>query len=97
MKPSELKAANGLKDGSAESKRKLKFPVDDKADPAITVEEAQAATAANCPRHGGLIGQRGEPEGTVYLCLSCKMYKRYSKTEGPSRRPLKLPKRGWCL
>lgn len=75
MRPSELKSAAG----QSAPARKLKFPVDDKADPPISIEEALAAGAANCPRHGGLIGQRGDRDEAVYLCLGCGKYWRYSK------------------
>lgn len=90
MRPSELKAKTGQ---SQAPQRKPKFPVDERADPPISFAEADAATAANCRRHGGLIGQRGDTEGAVYLCTACKKYWRYSKRAGPSRRPLKyLPR-----
>jgi hypothetical protein len=92
MKPRELKASKGTKE---QAKSTLKFPFDENADPPITIPEALAATTANCPRHGGLIGQRGEKQGMVYLCTSCKMYKRYTKPFRP-RRKIKYPNKG-CL
>jgi hypothetical protein len=96
MKPTDLKASKGQKEAP---KQKLKYPVDPKAEPPITVEEARAAPAAICPAHGGyyggLHGQRGEKAGMVYLCLhpSCKMYRRYSKT--PTRGKLRYPPKGF--
>jgi hypothetical protein len=90
MRPTELNAGAGQKEAP---KQKLKFAVDPKADPPITGEEALAATAANCRRHRGLIGQRGDKIGAVYLCLSCGQYWRYAKYAGPSRRRLKYPAR----
>ena len=69
MKPSEIGR------GSSElPQRKLNFPVDDKAEPPISIEEAFGANGALCPRHGGLIGQRGDKEGTVFLCTDCEKY-----------------------
>jgi hypothetical protein len=85
MRPSEIKSSAGQ---APVAIRRLKFPVDEKADPPISIEEALAAGAANCPRHGGIIGQRGDKPGMVFLCTGCGMYWRYSKTQGPSRRPL---------
>ncbi len=93
MRPSQLKSATGQ---SAVPVRKLKFLVDDKADPPISIEEALAAGAANCPRHSGLIGQRGDREGAVYLCLGCGKYWRYSKSQGPSRRPMAYPPKAYA-
>ena len=90
MKPTDLKASKGRKEAP---KQKLKFPVDPKAEPPITIEEALAATAANCRWHGGLIGQRGDTVGAVYLCASCKRYWRYTKT--PFHRKIKYPPRGY--
>jgi hypothetical protein len=95
MKPSELKASTGQ---YAPPSRKLKFPVDEKAEPPITAEEALAASGGLCPCHpGSLMGQRGDKEGMVYLCLhrSCKMYRRYEKGRGPSRQKLPYPARGY--
>jgi hypothetical protein len=34
---------------------------------------------ALCPRHGGLIGQRGDKEGMLFLCTTCGKYRRYAK------------------
>jgi hypothetical protein len=95
MKPSEIKP--GL-EAFGTTARKPKFPVDEKADPPITMEEALAANAGLCPWHpGSLMGQRGDREGIVYLCLhsSCMMYRRYEKHRGPSRAPLAYPVRGY--
>jgi hypothetical protein len=75
--------------------RKPKFQVDDTAEPPITIEEALAATAANCRWHGGLIGQRGDKEGAVYICTACRKYWRNSKSEGPTRRRLRYPALGY--
>jgi hypothetical protein len=88
MRPSEFKSAAGQA-----PIRKLKFPIDVKADPPISFEEALAAGAANCPRHGGIIGQRGDRPGMVFLCTPCGMYWRYLKGHGPSRKRLTYPKR----
>jgi hypothetical protein len=85
MRPSELKASTGQTEAPT---RKLKFPVDDKAEPPISIEEALGAGGALCPRHGGLIGQRGDREGMVFLCTACGKYWRYAKNAGPSRRRL---------
>jgi hypothetical protein len=96
MKPSELKASVGR---SEEPVRKLKYPVDPNADPLITVEEALAANGSLCPWHpGSLIGQRGDKEGMVYLCLhrGCMMYRRYEKHRGPSMQKLPYPARGYA-
>jgi hypothetical protein len=65
-----------------------------KADPPISFEEALAAGAANCLRHGGLIGQRGDRPGTVFLCTACGMYWRYKKIDQASWRPMKIARRG---
>jgi hypothetical protein len=92
MKPSELKASTGQ---YAPPSRKLKFPVDEKAEPPISIDEALAANGANCVRHGGLIGQRGEKGGMVFLCLPCKKYWRYVKAAWPSKRPLNYPRGGY--
>jgi hypothetical protein len=62
---------------------------DAKADPPISIEEALAATGALCPRHGGLIGQRGDEEGMVFLCTACGKYWRYAKNNSPRRGKLK--------
>lgn len=89
VKPSELKSGAG---GSAPTPQRVpKFPIDDNAEPPISLEEALAAGGANCPRHGGLIGQRGDHEGMVFLCLRCRMYWRYAKSDGPSRREIRYP------
>jgi hypothetical protein len=83
MKPSEI--SSGF---SQTPQRKLEFPVDDKAEPPISMEEAHAAGSALCPRHGGLIGQRGDKEGMVFLCTDCWMYWRYSKQPSRFLKPL---------
>jgi hypothetical protein len=83
MRPSEIKSAAGQA-----PIRKLKFPIDVKADPPISFEEALAAGAANCLRHGGIIGQRGDRPGMVFLCTACGMYWRYSKAPGLIRHRL---------
>ena len=85
MKPSDL-----LSIGPRESvpAQKLKWPVDKAADPPISAEEALAAGTALCRRHGGLIGQRGDKEGMVYLCTDCSKYWRYQRA-APSWRKLK--------
>ena len=91
MKPSEIGSGpSGL------PQRKLNFPVDDKAEPPISIEEAIAAGGALCPRHGGLIGQRGDKEGMVFLCTDCGKYWRYVKAAYPSRRRLRYPTIGYA-
>jgi hypothetical protein len=86
MKPSEIGSGPiGL------PQRKLNFPVDDKAEPPISIEEAIAAGGALCPRHGGLIGQRGDKEGMVFLCTECGKYWRYRKAEHAFRRRISYP------
>jgi hypothetical protein len=91
VKPSDLKSTARRTLPAPE--RALKFPVDPKADPPISIEEALTAGGANCPHHRGLVGQRGDKPGMVFLCLGCGMYWRYSKTATLSRRPLSYPKR----
>jgi hypothetical protein len=96
MKPSELASSTGQ---AAVPVVKLKFAVDEKAEPPITVEEALAANGALCPWHpGSLMGQRGDKEGMVYLCLhrSCRMYRRYEKHRGPSKQKLPYPALGYA-
>ena len=89
MKPSEIgSGSSGL------PQRKLNFPVDERADPPISIEEALAAGSALCPRHGGLIGQRGDKEGMVFLCTECGKYWRYVKAAHHSRRKLRYPATG---
>ncbi|HEY4749691.1 MAG TPA: hypothetical protein VIH60_04825 [Steroidobacteraceae bacterium] len=89
MKPTEIGS------GSAQlPPRKLKFAIDESADPPIAFEEAVAAGTANCRRHGGLIGQRGDKEGAVYLCLPCGKYWRYSKA--PFRRKVRYRALGYA-
>jgi hypothetical protein len=87
VKPSEV--GNGARELP---QRKLSFPVDEKAEPPISIEEALAAGSALCIRHGGLIGQRGEKEGMVFLCTDCRMYWRYAKRPSEFLRPLSYPK-----
>jgi len=58
VKPSEIGSGSGEM-----PQRKLNFPVDDRAEPPISIEEALAAGSALCIRHGGLIGQRGGQGG----------------------------------
>jgi hypothetical protein len=77
MKPSEISGSGEM------PQRKLKFAIDESADPPITFEEAAAAGAANCRRHGGLIGQRGDKEGAVYICTACQKYWRFTKSDHP--------------
>jgi hypothetical protein len=89
MKPSEIGGRS-----SELPQRQLNFPVDDKAEPPISVEEALAAGGALCPRHGGLIGQRGDKEGMVFLCTECGKYWRYLKAAYPFRRKLRYDSRG---
>ena len=84
MRPSELKRCI-----PAPPVRKLKFPVDEDADPPISTEEALAAGSALCIRHGGLIGQRGDKEGMVFLCTDCGKYWRYLKAAYPFRRTIR--------
>jgi len=74
--------------------RKLKVPIDVKADPPISSEEALAAGAPNCLRHGGLIGQRGDRPEMVFLCTACGMYWRYKKKEQMFWRPMKIARYG---
>ena len=95
MKPSEIKP--GL-EALGTPARKLKWPIDPKADPPITIEEAMVANAGLCPWHpGSLMGQRGDKKGMVYLCLhrSCGMYRRYEKPRWRSRATLTYPVRGY--
>jgi hypothetical protein len=89
VKPSEICAGSGEL-----PQRKLKFAIDESADPPIAFEEAAAAGTANCPGHGGLIGQRGDKEGAVYLCLPCGKYWRYSRA--PFRRKVRYPALGYA-
>ena len=93
MRPSELK--RGALQLGESGTPKLKFPVDEKAEPPISAEEALAADGATCPRHGGLIGQRGDKEGMVFLCTDCRMYWRYLRNRGPSRVALTYKPRGY--
>jgi hypothetical protein len=88
VKPSEVSIGPG-----ETLNRKLKFQVDDKAEPPITIEEALAATAANCRWHGGLIGQRGDQEGAVYICTACQKYWRFTKSDHPFWQRLRYPSR----
>lgn len=93
MRPTELAAAT---DQASAPVVRLKFPVDAKAEPPISTDEALAAKGGLCPWHpGSLMGQRGDKEGMVYLCLhrSCRMYRRYEKHRGPSWRNLVYPSR----
>jgi len=95
MRPSEFKAKLGPTEAPV---RTLKFPVDPQADPPITAEEALTANGGLCPWHpGSLMGQRGDKEGMVYLCLhrSCRQYKRYEKHRGSSRQQLAYPIRAY--
>jgi hypothetical protein len=87
MKPSELLSAGPQSELPA---RKPKWPVDKDADPPISIEEALAAGGALCRRHGGIIGQRGDKEGMVFLCTGCGMYWRYRRP-AHSWRKLKYP------
>ena len=89
MRPSELKRCI-----PAPPVRKLNFPVDEDADPPISTEEALAAGSALCIRHGGLIGQRGDKEGMVFLCTECGKYWRYWKLRWPARQKIRYPPRG---
>jgi hypothetical protein len=63
--------------------------VDDRAEPPTSIKEALAASGALCPRHGGLIGQRGDKVGMVFLCTTCGKHWRYAKNNSPSRGKLK--------
>ena len=93
MRPSEL---GGITE--TPPTRKLKFPVDETADPPISTEEALRANGALCPRHGGMIGQRGEKPGMVFLCSACGergMYWRFRKGEGAMWRPVHYRPRGY--
>jgi len=93
MRPSEL---GGITE--TPPTRKLKFPVDETADPPISIEEALAATGALCTRHGGMIGQRGEKPGMVFLCTGCGergMYWRYARDRKLNVRPLAYRSRGY--
>ena len=83
MRPSELKG------GITPPAPKLKFPVDDMADPPISTEEALRANGALCPRHGGMIGQRREKSGMVFLCTDCGQYWRFRKGERAAWRPVR--------
>jgi hypothetical protein len=88
MKPSELKSSAGQ---PATPVPKLKFPVDPKADPPISIEEALAAGGRFV--RGGIIGQRGEKPGMVHLCTACGahgMYRRFTKRT--VFRPIKYPR-----
>jgi hypothetical protein len=91
MRPSELKRCI-----PAPPVRKLNFPVDEDADPPISTEEALAAGSALCIRHGGLIGQRGDKEGMVFLCTDCGKYWRYVKAAHHFRRKLRYPTIGYA-
>jgi hypothetical protein len=91
MRPSDLKSAAH----QLPPERALKFPVDPRAEPPISVEEALAAGGANCPRHHGLVGQRGDKAGIVFLCMGCRMYWRYWPRDAASRRPLMYPRRAY--
>jgi hypothetical protein len=89
VKPSDIGSDSGEL-----PQRKLNFPVDERADPPISIEDALAAGGALCTRHGGLIGQRGDKEGMVFLCTACGKYWRYVKAAHHSRQKLRYPATG---
>jgi hypothetical protein len=89
LRPSQLKRA-----AFAETDRpgKAKYPKSPRADPAITDEEANRATAAVCLWHDGLIRLFGDRDGTVFFCPIGGQYWRYQKPL--YRKPLRYPPRG---
>jgi hypothetical protein len=62
---------------------------------APATEEALAAGSALCIRHGGLIGQRGDKEGMVFLCTECGKYWRYHKSAHAFWRKIRYPALGY--
>ena len=81
----------------SEGGKKLKFPVDESADPPISVEEAMAAGAGTCSRHGGLVGAgRGDRDGMGFLCTACGKYRRFRKCDSVPRKPIRYRPLGYA-
>jgi hypothetical protein len=65
------------------------------ADPPITQREISTARVANCPKHGGLVGQRGEYYGQVFYCEPGDHIYRFERLQARLVRPIRYPRRGY--
>jgi hypothetical protein len=90
MKPSELKAA---KQRALEYSEK-KYSMSQRANPPISVVDADLATVAICCWHGGLIKTFGGKNGAVFFCPTGEQYWRYKKRDQTLWRALKFARRG---
>jgi hypothetical protein len=90
MKPSEIRGWRISKAPDPETDGRARSSL---AEPPISDDEASNAEPALCPRHGGIVGQRGEHFGMVFWCPTGKECFRY--TRKPSRRRINYPARGY--
>ena len=93
MKPSELTGRRVSKAPDSKTADRTRSQL---ADPPISDDEAENARVALCPRHGGLVGQRGEHFGDVFWCPTGRQCFRYSRKRLHGLRPLKYPVRGYA-
>ena len=87
MKPSEFESGRSARVDPAPSKETDRSR-SSRADPPISDEEARTARVALCPRHRGIVGQRGEHEGDVFYCPAGDQLFRYTKKQPFARRTL---------
>jgi hypothetical protein len=87
MKPSEIRGRRISKTPDPETADRARSSL---ADPPISDDEARDAQPALCPRHGGIVGQRGEHFGMVFWCPTGEQCFRYERR--PSRRRIKYPR-----
>ena len=93
MKPSEIRGWRISKAPDPETDGRARSSL---AEPPISDDEASNAEPALCPRHGGIVGQRGEHFGMVFWCPEGRQCFRYSKKRTFLSRPLKYPARGYA-
>jgi hypothetical protein len=93
MKPSQISRRRVNKAPDPETADRERSSL---ADPPISDEEARNARVALCPRHGGIVGQRGEHFGDVFWCPTGEECFRYTKKRLYGLRPLNYPARGYA-